>query len=110
MSATWIFIKPLSGPAILMKVTLGGNGRDGEESGPAAFENAAWITAVACPFQYDTFDRKGSRMFRAMVEVLGAFFANAPVSEDARGRQFRFLAVAMTLAAVFICVGIAIHR
>lgn len=93
-----------------MKVTLGGNGRDGEESGPAAFENAAWITAVACPFQYDTFDRKGSRMFRAMVEVLGAFFANAPVSEDARGRQFRFLAVAMTLAAVFICVGIAIHR
>jgi hypothetical protein len=84
--------------------------REWEESGPAAFENAAWITAVACPFQYDTFDRKGSRMFRAMVEVLGAFFANAPVSEDARGRQFRFLAVAMTLAAVFICVGIAIHR
>ena len=49
-------------------------------------------------------------MFRAMVEVLGAFFANAPVSGDARGRRFRFIAVGLILAAVFICAGIAMHR
>lgn len=40
-------------------------------------------------------------MFKAVVEMLGAFFAGAPVSETARGRRARLMAFAMlTLAAL----------
>jgi len=50
---------------------------------------------------HHTFSGKAGMMFKAVVEMLGAFFAGAPVSETARGRRARLMAFAMlTLAAL----------
>jgi hypothetical protein len=49
---------------------------------------------------------EGWRMFRAIVEVMGAFFASGPVSEKADGRRSRLIAVVLILVAIFACAGI----
>lgn len=46
-------------------------------------------------------------MFRALIEVAGAFFANAPVSDDAAGRVNRVIAVTIFVAAIFTFAGLA---
>lgn len=41
-------------------------------------------------------------MFRAMVEILGAFIANVPPSDDAAGRRHRWIAVTIVFGVILL--------
>ena len=60
--------------------------------------------------RYVVVESREAKMFKAMVEIVGAFVAAAPVSDDAAGRKNRLYALLLLVAVTVLVGALVLHQ